>query len=75
MRACSVVSKDVPPYAIAVGNPARVVKFRFEENLIETLLSIRWWEWSPEKVAANKEVLWSTKVREFVERHASVGAG
>lgn len=65
--ACSVVAKDVQPYAIVVGNPARVVKFRFDEDVTEALLTIRWWDWSPERVAENKEWLWSERVREFVE--------
>ncbi|CAN1484891.1 WbbJ Acetyltransferase (isoleucine patch superfamily) [Candidatus Nanopelagicaceae bacterium] len=40
----SVVTKDVPPYAIVVGNPARVIRFRFSEDLILRLLETRWWE-------------------------------
>lgn len=41
----STVAKDVPPYAIVVGNPARVVKYRFSKKIIESLLRIKWWEW------------------------------
>ena len=41
----SVVTKDVPPYAIVVGVPARVVKYRFDEATIARLLEISWWEW------------------------------
>lgn len=40
----SVVTKDVPPYAIVAGNPARVVKMRFEERIVERLLRLKWWE-------------------------------
>lgn len=40
----SVVQKDVPPYAVVVGNPARVVRYRFEESRIAELLEERWWE-------------------------------
>ena len=39
----AVVAKDVPAYAIAVGNPARVVKYRFEQPLIDRLLQSEWW--------------------------------
>jgi carbonic anhydrase/acetyltransferase-like protein (isoleucine patch superfamily) len=67
--ACSVVAKDVPPYAVVVGNPSRIVRFRFSEDDIETLLSIRWWDWPPEKVAANKDMLWSSSMIEFVAHH------
>jgi hypothetical protein len=41
----AVVTKDIPPYAIAVGVPARVVKYRFPPEVIEQLLAIAWWEW------------------------------
>jgi acetyltransferase-like isoleucine patch superfamily enzyme len=40
----SVVTKDIPPYAIAVGSPARVIKYRFSEEKIRRLLEIKWWE-------------------------------
>ncbi|MDD4556197.1 MAG: CatB-related O-acetyltransferase [Alphaproteobacteria bacterium] len=40
----SLVTKDVPPYAIVVGCPARVLKFRFDENTIEKLLKLKWWD-------------------------------
>lgn len=45
--AMSVVTKDIPPYAVAVGSPARVVKMRFPENQVESLLELRWWEYAP----------------------------
>ena len=40
----AVVTKDIPPYAIAVGCPAKVIKFRFEQNIIDDLLETKWWE-------------------------------
>ena len=40
----AVVTKDVPPYAIAVGNPAKVRRYRFEPELIAALLETRWWD-------------------------------
>ena len=42
--AASVVTKDVPPYAIVAGNPAKFVRFRFEQEVIERLQKIKWWE-------------------------------
>ncbi len=49
----SVVASDVPPYAIAVGNPCRIVRKRFGDDLIEYLLEIKWWDWSTEKIFKN----------------------
>lgn len=40
----AVVAKDVPPYAVVVGNPARVVRYRFPKHKIEELLAERWWD-------------------------------
>lgn len=44
--ACAVVVKDVAPYAIVAGNPAKPIRKRFTEAQIDSLLSIKWWEWS-----------------------------
>lgn len=46
----AVVSRDVPPYSIVVGNPARVVKYRFPLDVIEKLQRIKWWYWSREQI-------------------------
>ena len=51
----AVVSKDVPPYAIVAGVPAKVKKYRFRENTIKRLLELKWWDWSKEKISKNKE--------------------
>lgn len=40
----SVVTKDVPDYAIVVGNPAKILKYRFDKQIIESLLNINWWD-------------------------------
>lgn len=49
----ALVNKDVPPYAIVAGNPAKVIKYRFSADTIEKLLDISWWNWSPEKMKVN----------------------
>lgn len=46
----AVVSKDIPPYAIAVGNPIKVIKYRFTELQIEALLRIKWWNFTEDKL-------------------------
>lgn len=51
------VSRDVPPYAVVVGNPGKVVKTRFPPAIVAELLAIRWWDWEPEKIARNLGVI------------------
>lgn len=46
----SVVTKDIPPFAIAVGNPAKVIRYRFDEQTIQALQQIAWWDWDYEKI-------------------------
>ena len=53
VASCAVVTKDVPPYAIVGGNPARVIRTRFDEQTIAALLQIRWWDWDAEKISRN----------------------
>ena len=53
IAADSVVVKNVPPYAIVGGNPAKIIKFRFSEDVIESLLRIKWWDWSLDKIHDN----------------------
>lgn len=50
IAARAVVVKDVPPYAVVAGNPAKVVKLRFDESVISRLLKIAWWNWRIEKI-------------------------
>ncbi|WND03191.1 CatB-related O-acetyltransferase [Temperatibacter marinus] len=47
VAAGSVVSKDVPPYAVVAGNPARIKKYRFSEDQIEKLQELQWWRFAP----------------------------
>ena len=53
----SVVAKDIPPYSIAVGNPCRVVRKRFDDELIELLLEFRWWDKSIEEIESLMPIL------------------
>lgn len=47
----SVVTKDIPPYAIAVGQPAKVLKYRFSPEIINRLLEIKWWDLTDEEIS------------------------
>ena len=40
----AIVNKNVPPYAVVVGNPARIVRYRFPKEIVDQLLASRWWE-------------------------------
>ena len=42
----AVVTKDVPPYAVVVGVPAKIIKYRFDEEIIKDLLELKWWNYS-----------------------------
>ena len=55
----AVVTKDVPPYAIVGGSPAKVLKKRFSDDIIEKLLKIKWWNWPVEKIARSLEYIQS----------------
>ena len=55
----SVVSGHIPPYVIAAGNPCRVIRPRFDPELTDYLLELRWWDWDSEKIFRNLEVLCS----------------
>ncbi len=49
----AVVTKDVPPYAIVGGVPAKILRYRFAGSIISELLKLKWWDWSEEKIKSN----------------------
>lgn len=65
VAARSVVSSDVPPYAIVAGNPARVVRMRFSPERIERLLAIAWWDWPVELVGKQLRTIMGNDVDEL----------
>ncbi|MFC3069542.1 CatB-related O-acetyltransferase [Phenylobacterium soli] len=69
----AVVSRDVPPYAIVAGNPAEVVRFRFDEEVRELLLALRWWDLPLETIRELTATLCSAPtpalLRELIARH------
>ena len=69
IAAGAVVTKDVPPYAVAAGCPARTVRFRFPEAVREGLLELAWWNWPHERIGAALEDFRSLSVEDFLEKH------
>jgi acetyltransferase-like isoleucine patch superfamily enzyme len=63
----AVVSKDIPPYAIAVGTPIRIVKYRFEQEQIDKLLSFQWWNFDRDKLKSVEEMFF--QIEEFIDKH------
>jgi len=53
----SVVTKDIPPYCVAAGSPARIIRKRFDDSTVEKLLSVKWWEWPDEKIKARLKAI------------------
>ncbi len=55
----SLITKDVPPYTIVGGNPAKEIRKRFDEETIEFLLKLKWWDWPVEKITAHLDLITS----------------
>lgn len=64
----AVVVKDVPPYAIVGGNPAKIIKYRFPEETIERLRRIAWWDWDGEKIRECREDMYG-EVEDFAIKY------
>lgn len=65
----ALVTRDIEPYAIVGGNPARVIRKRFDDETIARLLKLRWWDWPEEKVRANIHLLCSPDIEALLRAH------
>lgn len=65
--AYAVVAKDIPPYSVAAGNPAKIVKKRFSDKVIKHLLKIKWWNWPPAKIKKNLKVLTDGNAKQILK--------
>lgn len=62
IAAHAVVTTDVPPYAIVGGNPAKVIRYRFDETSIQKLLQLQWWNWDLEVITAKVHLLTGSNI-------------
>lgn len=68
VAAGTVVTKDVPDYAVVAGVPARIIRYRYNKEQIASLNRIAWWDWSDEKIRENYEDFF-LPVDEFIKKH------
>lgn len=62
LAAGAVVTKDVEPYAVVGGVPAKTIKHRFERELVDAFMRIRWWEWEVERIKENMELFYQPEL-------------
>lgn len=65
----AVVSKAIPPYAIAVGNPVKIIKNRFNDETVNKLLEIKWWDFPYEKLEYVEKYFFD--IQHFIEKHSN----
>jgi acetyltransferase-like isoleucine patch superfamily enzyme len=69
VAAGSTVTKYVPPYAVVAGNPAKIIKYRFNPKQVDSLLKISWWDWTEDRIKTEAMGMWSNNIDEFIYRH------
>ncbi|WP_291142685.1 CatB-related O-acetyltransferase [Flavobacterium sp. UBA7680] len=65
----AVVSNDIPDYAIAAGVPAKIIKYKHNQEIIDALNKISWWDWSDEKVKQSVNDFYLS-IEEFIKKHS-----
>lgn len=65
----AIVTKNVEPYTIVAGNPAHVIKKRFDDKTIKKLLAIKWWDWPDKKINENIKYICSDDILTFIAKH------
>ena len=72
IAAGAIVTKDVPEYAIVAGNPARLVRRRFPEDISNRLKALAWWDWSHARLRAALPDFRALRIEEFLEKYERV---
>ena len=62
----AIVTKDVPPYAIVGGNPAKLIRWRFDETIRNALQASAWWDWPEQELISIVDRLCSEKIQDFL---------
>lgn len=62
----SVVTKNVPPYAVVCGNPAKIIRYRFDEAVINQMLQLKWWDWPDKKIRTHFDFMKSIPTEDSV---------
>ncbi|MFO1405034.1 MAG: CatB-related O-acetyltransferase [Azonexus sp.] len=68
IAARSVVTSDVPPYAIVGGTPAKVIRYRFDDEVISSLLKLKWWNMPESILRDNRDIFFSSGMKEVLTR-------
>lgn len=69
IAANSVVTRDVPDYAVVVGSPAKVIKYKYSSYQIDKLNKIQWWFWEEEMMNIRKLDFYRLSIEEFIEKY------
>lgn len=69
IAAGAVVTKNVEPYAVMAGVPAKRIKWRFKKSIRERIIALGWWDWEHDKLAAAVEDMRALTVEDFLEKH------
>jgi O-methyltransferase len=75
IAAHAVVTRDVPPYGVVGGNPAKLLKKRFDEKTIERLLRLGWWDWAIDDVRRAAPLMSTENVQAFLDHSEAVRSG
>jgi acetyltransferase-like isoleucine patch superfamily enzyme len=65
----AVVNRDVPPYAVVGGTPAKILKYRFSDDVIDKLLKIQWWNWPDELIAQRHAFFQTPEFEQYLDQY------